>query len=535
MATTTAKKNREKPHTGVAAFFRSMMTTDLRSLALFRVSIGFVVLIDVLDRMIDAQKYYTDFGLFPRDMAVKYGDFQRFAVLQMMNGQLWFQYLLIAIHIVFIIFFIVGYRTRLSTIVVWFMSLSLQSRDVEVGYCVDVVMRMGLLWGAFLPLGDRFSIDRALNPNAPQGSNRHSGPAILGLFTLITSIYLFTAILKGQNASWIDGYGPYYALSMDEYVMPLGRLLTKNWTVLKLSNYATLVMEAVGWLPLFFPWRKEILRFPLFFIFLAFHIGMGLSLNVTLFQLAAIATWTCVLPEAFWTFAERNWAKRGHDFITGFFSRNVETLKNLQKKYHFSLGQVSVPIRHPRAWNSLAVVILGVCIYWNLRVSYPTIFPFLAPVENVALAFGIDQRWDMFASPADDSGWFVIPGVLHDGSKVDLFKNGADVDWTKPENIYKQFRDERLRKTMLRIAGFDSDHLRMAYGAYLCRWWNENHESNDRKLEAFKIVFLQQMILREGGLAPPKVLMLWQHECNKGLLEKWKTELDESSFKVTGY
>ena len=50
---------------------------------------------------------------------------------------------------------LVGYRTGLATCVSWFMLLSVQARNPIILQGGDVLLRLLLFWGIFLPLGER--------------------------------------------------------------------------------------------------------------------------------------------------------------------------------------------------------------------------------------------------------------------------------------------------------------------------------------------------------------------------------------------
>jgi hypothetical protein len=470
--------------------------------------------VDLLDRWQTLVLDYSDFGFLPRELMIRMQDYHRLAIFHLVNGQIWFLNLLFAFHALVALAFVLGYRSRVTTIVLWLLTTSLQGRNDPIGYGIDVVIRISLLWSMFLPLGARFSVDRILSRKAPV-SNRYTAFPVLGLFLHVISMYAFTALLKSQSKEWMSGLGTYYALSMDEYVMPVGRILLAHPAAVKFANFSAMFIEGFGWVPLLFSWRKEWFRLPVFLVFLSMHIGMGLCLNVTLFQFGAIAVWTCVLPEAFWTYAAQ--LSRGvlASRVAGWIGA------------HWKLAGEAVdePRRNPGAWNTFAAVLMAVSFYWNLHSLYPAAYP-VGWIEPFAQPFGLDQKWDMFAATSPDSGWFVIPAVLRDGTVVDLFKDGGPFTMNKPDSIYASFADERTRKRMIWMVAPNRDDYRMAYGRYLCISWNHDHPEPDKKLDAFKILYLQQLIHADGTKTDPAILMLWKHECQSGMLEKWKSKLE---------
>ncbi len=59
---------------------------------------------------------------------------------------------------------IVGYRTRVVSLLCWVMLLSLNHRNYLILQSSDSLMLALLFWSLFLPLGARYSVDSALNP-----------------------------------------------------------------------------------------------------------------------------------------------------------------------------------------------------------------------------------------------------------------------------------------------------------------------------------------------------------------------------------
>lgn len=45
----------------------------------------------------------------------------------------------------------------------------------------------------------------------------------------------------------------------------------------------------------------------------------------------------------------------------------------------------------------------------------------------------------------------MIPALLQDGTEVDLYKNGAPVDWDNPSITYHQHANMRWRKYMMNM------------------------------------------------------------------------------------
>src|SRR3712207_3360366 len=133
---------------------------DLRSLAVFRIVLALLVLADLANRATDLRQHYTDAGVLPRTALVQEGLTPWAFSLNLMNGRLFFQVLLLVAAALAALGLLIGYRTRLCTIVLWVLLLSIQWRNPLVGGSDGPLLRLLLFWGMFLPLGAYWSVDR---------------------------------------------------------------------------------------------------------------------------------------------------------------------------------------------------------------------------------------------------------------------------------------------------------------------------------------------------------------------------------------
>src|SRR6185503_10652706 len=131
---------------------------DLRSLALFRIGISLFVLYDLISRLFDLTAHYTDLGTMPRIFAAAY--FKANSIytawdpaplsLHMYAGSTWGTTLLFVIHAIAAIALLLGFRTRLMTIIVWYLLSSLHTRNPLVLSGADDLVRVFLFFSIFL-------------------------------------------------------------------------------------------------------------------------------------------------------------------------------------------------------------------------------------------------------------------------------------------------------------------------------------------------------------------------------------------------
>ena len=146
---------------------------------------------------------------------------------------------------------------------------------------------------------------------------------------------------------------------------------------------------------------------------------------------------------------------------------------------------------------------------------------FALPERAVPLGtfLGIDQYWGMFApSPSKEDGWYVIPGNLQDGRKVDLMPITRDdygmheVSYEKPRDIPATYKNEHWRKYLESIYSQNFADQRLYFGQYICRQWNGRHGGADR-LENFRIIYMRELTLPDYQQSQPEKVDLWNHTC----------------------
>src|SRR5680860_1821634 len=84
---------------------------------------------------------------------------------------------------------LVGYRTRLMTVIVWILIVSIQVRNPFVLSGADSLLRVLLFWAMFLPLGAAWSVDRYRKPAAFTNARQFLSIATIGLFLQIALMY----------------------------------------------------------------------------------------------------------------------------------------------------------------------------------------------------------------------------------------------------------------------------------------------------------------------------------------------------------
>ncbi len=219
---------------------------DLRSLAALRMVLAVTVLADLSLRADNLVAHYSDIGVLPRGTLIQTELDPWQVSLNVISGEPLFQAFLFGVTALAALGMLVGYRTRLMTIIVWVMVLSIQYRNPWVLSGADNLLRVLLFWAMFLPLGAYWSVDRALKATPWPMSVRFLSLGTVGLFLQIAFMYWFTAAEKSGSEWRVDGTALYYALNNDHFVTPIGVYVRQFPALLEVLTFATLALEAFG-------------------------------------------------------------------------------------------------------------------------------------------------------------------------------------------------------------------------------------------------------------------------------------------------
>jgi Vitamin K-dependent gamma-carboxylase len=275
--------------------WREFFSLDVRSLALFRIGLGLAVICDSLDRLPDLRAHYSDAGIVPR------ADMFPGATLSLhfYSGDVWLSALLTALTILFGIGLLIGYRTPIMTFLAWWLTISVHARLDAVMQGGDVLLRMLLFWGMFLPLGACYSLD-ASEPDRRPRSPRVLSPASVALIAQICIVYWFAAAWKWDPVWRSEGTAVYLALQVDYFVTRLGKLVGSFPAICQVLTYSSLYLETLGPVMLFLPFAPSLFRVLTIAAFILFHAGLAISLELGNFPFVCMVAWLALLPTDFW-------------------------------------------------------------------------------------------------------------------------------------------------------------------------------------------------------------------------------------------
>lgn len=138
----------------VPRYARRCVTIDPSSLAAFRAAAALLILADVALRSRNFHFYYTDDGVVPEALARAYVGEGAVSVFFLTSDPGVIAELF-ALHALFAVLLLVGYKTRLATASSFLFVISLDHHNPLVLSYADTLFRMLLFWALFLPLGER--------------------------------------------------------------------------------------------------------------------------------------------------------------------------------------------------------------------------------------------------------------------------------------------------------------------------------------------------------------------------------------------
>lgn len=271
---------------------------DLRSLALFRVVVAIVILADLWARAAFLEAHYTDHGVLPRDVLLDKFMGQWLSSLHVFNGTAFWMGAIFVLHGVFALLLLVGWRTRLMTLLCWLLAISLQARMPMVLQAGDVLLRLLLFWSLFLPLGARWSIDAGLRDRDTPRPKRVLSMGTVAIMAQVCFVYWFGCVLKSGPEWRTDGTAVYFALSLDHFATPAAALMLEHPDLMKALTFLTFWLEALGPVLALLPlWPTRLLGV---LLMIGMHVGFRVGLEIGMFVYISSACWVFWIPSGFW-------------------------------------------------------------------------------------------------------------------------------------------------------------------------------------------------------------------------------------------
>jgi hypothetical protein len=476
---------------------------DPRSLASARIALGAALFADLVWRGVDLRAHYSEAGVLPRHML------ERLSLHALSDG-LALPAALFAVAALCSLALMVGFRTRWATALLWVLTLSLHNRNPLVTTGGDVLLRMLLLWGLFMPWNRVWALDgcragRRVGDDAASGASpldsAHVG-AHVGVAAWMVQVFLvheLAGLLK-TGAEWRSDFSAlYYALSIDQLQLPLGGLLLRAPEIVLQGLTAAVVWGEMLLPPLLFgsfflPRRLWLpARCCALGALVGLHLGLLATLALGIFPWVNLASLLVFVPGAVW---QRSGGlirriERGAAAASGWLERLLPGIG-------LWAGRPTGNLPSPARW---AVVGLLAYVVWQNASSIAPVLRPPASLSKLIAPLKIHQEWDLFAPrPYRNDGWFVVVGHRSPAPPIDLLRRGASVSVGRPDDISAEFPTFRWRKYLWNLSLERHERYREPFLATLCRGWNHRHAADER-VQMAQFIFVREWT-RPPGQAP---------------------------------
>jgi predicted DCC family thiol-disulfide oxidoreductase YuxK len=282
---------------------KKSLSFDDRSMALYRILIGLIVMSDVVYRWEDLTNFYTDIGLVPRvtflsEMAMPWS-----FSFHLANGSYLFAVGMFTLHLLLGLMLVFGHKTRWAMLGAFIMTTSVHNRNWLVNNGGDDVLRVILFLSIFLPLNRTFSVDSALQKEKQQTTD-HFSTWVLAFFFQVFAIYFVSFVLKDSDIWRKNFTAVFFSSRLDIFVTPIGIWLRDFPGIGAFITAFSIYLEWLGPLLLFgaflfgrFWWT---VRLCIVLMFIGFHFGIFLTMNIGLFTFICESMWTLFLPGPLW-------------------------------------------------------------------------------------------------------------------------------------------------------------------------------------------------------------------------------------------
>jgi HTTM domain len=178
---------------------------------------------------------------------------------------------------------LIGFLSRASAILAWFVHLCAAESGGFVSYGVDNFMTIGLFYLMLSPLPDRYSLDQRWRKLPPKN------PHLLGFFRRVLQvhlclIYFFGGVAKCLGSGWWDGSNLWRALIRPPFNVIAPEILIRLKYLFPVAGIVICLLEISY--PVFI-WNRKTRGIWLVAI-CAMHVAIGLTMGMCLFAFIMI-------------------------------------------------------------------------------------------------------------------------------------------------------------------------------------------------------------------------------------------------------
>ncbi|MWV40804.1 HTTM domain-containing protein [Natrialba sp. INN-245] len=458
-----------EPSEAVRRYLRNCVRIDTRTLAVFRVALALLIVADLLLRSRNFSTFYTDGGLVPHDLARETAPLEAPSVY-LLSAEPAVTAALFVVHGLIALALLVGYRTRIATVLSFVFVVSLDLANPLVLSYADVLFAWLLCWATLLPLGERWSIDAVHADGPPRRSVASLGSALV-LLQMIT-MYTVNGYHKTASELWLTGEAAVLVLGLDDMTFLLGDLVRSAPTALQIGGLTWLLMLSFSSLLLLARGR---FRTTLVAAFVAAHLSFALTVRIGAFAYVAIAGVVLFLQSSFW--ADCSKVARRFPVPTEPLETTRVRLESIARAVpRPGLGfdpNTRIPQTLTDATRPLLVAVFATVLLVSVLSAGGVVDDDTSPAAEIdaATAAVVDHQtdWYVFApEPRTTDRYYVFPAKTAAGDVVDVY-NDRELSYERPaDDLQRQYGTYRERFYMNSVATPDHPDVPVRLAESIC-------------------------------------------------------------------
>jgi len=446
---------------------------DTRALAAFRILAASLIVADVVLRARNFTFFYTEEGVVPQSVATAMTADNAFSIYYYTTDSTVIAAFFLLTALVGLQL-LVGYRTRLATIVAFLLVVSLDHHNPLVLSYADVLFRLLLFWGIFLPLGERWSIDALQADRKPRATV--TSLASGAILSQMIFMYVLNGYHKTESGLWTGGEATPLILGLDNTTFLLGEFMRNVPTLLQFGGLTWYYILLFSPLLLVFRGRTRTLFVALF---LGGHATFAVTVRIGAFPYVAIAGLILFLPPSFWDDLE-GLVRAGP---LARLEAYRDPLERAGSRFPaFSYDRPTVDRIRTGVYTVALIVAVGSVLVVPALGHLP-VAGFVDDdggpedrIDDRAEALSLTQpSWAVFAPhPRTTDRYYVFPAETEGGETVDAY-NGRELTYERPyDELQKQFGTYRERFYMNDVRrGGPGDVVSESLAEHLCESWGD--------------------------------------------------------------
>jgi len=499
------------------------ITVDTRTLGLFRIFVGLLILADILLRSRNFWYFYSQEGVVTPERAeavTREGAFSFFFISSDPNVTA----LLILINLFVAIQLIVGYKTRLATILAFLFVISFDWFNPFITSYADVLFRMLMFWAIFLPLGERFSIDAVHRDRAPR--TQFAGWASAFILSQMVYMYFLNGYIKTDSDVWGTMDAAPRVLGRDEMTFLLGDYIREFTFLLGVGGVIWYYILLGSPLLLLFVGR---IRFLYMLVYAGGHFSFAITVRIGAFAYVALAGLLLFVQTQIWEDGKTILEYVGVDHEAIY--RRLCALERVA----YAVPDVRLPgvtqqqVRKQMYTLSIATIVLVIFLfsvgaYLPLGVVADQDAWHMQQVEETAGDYHIDQpEWSIFApNPGTSDRYYVFPAETSEGEVIDVY-NDRPLAFDRPDDQlqtqYDTYR-ERFYMNSIRRANTGSTTVTLL-GDHICDTYEEEYGIELETIDMYSVI---QPVTMDTITTPedrdPRTSYLHTHTCDGSPTER---------------